>query len=285
MFSRILIASVLPAVSMLTPSPPLDNNAVQTSPLGYLLTADKDPHSGQQVTSASAAHRESGVTCSYTPWHADGMKNGGLEWVDPASSPGGVPKGKGAYYLVECSDGFRDVRWIPDHAPGAPRVTPAQLARKAWAMIPVREPKVLTAPPRGSTGLVGLDEWVYLAKGEWSPKRKRVETAGVWAQATARPQKMTVDPGDGGKPVTCQGPGTSYNPELPASRQKPTCAVRYLQPSLRQGQGNAYRVTVTVTWSGTWTGSGGTGGTLPPITRSTSFPLRVAEAQALITKD
>lgn len=94
MFSRILIASVLPAVSMLTPSPPLDNNAVQTSPLGYLLTADKDPHSGQQVTSASAAHRESGVTCSYTPWHADGMKNGGLEWVDPASSPGGVPKGK-----------------------------------------------------------------------------------------------------------------------------------------------------------------------------------------------
>ncbi|WP_152990762.1 hypothetical protein [Sphaerimonospora mesophila] len=273
-------------MTVFTPSPPLDNVGVQTSPWGYVLTADKDPSSGQQVISGSAARRGSGVTCSYTPWHADGTENGGLEWVDPASSPSGVSRGKGAYYLVDCSDGFRDVRWIRDRALAAAQMTPEELARQAWAMIPVHEPKVLTAPPRGSNGLVGLDEWVYLAQGEWSPKRKRVETAGAWAEATARPQKMTVDPGDGRKPVSCDGPGRPYNPRLPANRQKPTCSVNYLQPSFRsQGQGNAYRITVTVTWSGTWTGSGGTGGTLPSIVRSTSFPLRVAEAQALITKD
>lgn len=285
MLGRILIVSVLPVVTVLTPSPPLDENRVQTSPLGYFLTVDKDPRSGQQVKGTRRAHRGPGVTCSYTPWHANGMQNGGLEWVDPGSNPDTAAKGKGAYYLVKCSDGFRDVRWVPDRSPGTPHATPEQLARQAWALIPVHEPKVLTAPPRGSTGLVGLDEWVYLAKGEWNPKHKRVETAGVWAEATARPQKMTVDPGGGLKPVTCDGPGTPYDPKLPASRQKPSCAVKYLRPSLGQGQGDAYRVTVTVTWSGTWRGSGGTGGTLPPITRSTSFPLRVAEAQALISKD
>lgn len=43
----------------------------------------------------------------------------------------------------------------------------------------------------------------------------------------------------------------------------------------------AYQVTVTVTWGGTWVGSGATGGSLPALSRTTTFPLRVAEAQAV----
>jgi hypothetical protein len=42
-------------------------------------------------------------------------------------------------------------------------------------------------------------------------------------------------------------------------------------------------VTVTTTWSVSWVGSGGAAGTLPVISRSRTFPLRVAERQAVVT--
>ncbi|MEV4106001.1 hypothetical protein AB0J42_37715 [Nonomuraea sp. NPDC049649] len=215
------------------------------------------------------------MTCAYTPWAVDGQQNGGLEFVDPASNPNDQPKGKGAYYLVECSDGYRDVIWIAKkHDPG---ITPEQLARRAYARIPIRSPKVLTAPPRGKEGLVGLPHWFYLAKGEWAAKSKRMRAGLVWAEATATPQRMTVNPGDG-QTITCDGPGTRYDPTTPADQQRSTCSYRYSRPS------SSNRVTVSVTWGGTWRGSGGTSGTLPPITRSVTFPVRVVEAQALVTK-
>jgi hypothetical protein len=39
---------------------------------------------------------------------------------------------------------------------------------------------------------------------------------------------------------------------------------------------------VTVTWTASWQGSGGAGGALPALARTTTFGLPVGEAQALI---
>ena len=39
---------------------------------------------------------------------------------------------------------------------------------------------------------------------------------------------------------------------------------------------------MTVTWTAAWRGTGGAGGALPPLGRTTTFALGVAEAQALI---
>ncbi len=265
------LSSVLVAVLALVSLGNDDGVEVSGQYAGYIISGKQAPRPG----AATPAGKGSGVTCSYTPWAVDGRKNGGLEFVDPGSNPNDEPSGKGAYYLVECSDGYRDVIWIPKKFD--PGVTPEQLAREAYKLIPITPPKALTAPPRGKEGLVGLPHWFYLAKGEWTARSKRLRTGLVWAEATATPQRMTVSTGDG-KTITCDGPGTAYDPARSADEQTSTCSYRYPRPN------SAYRVTVTVTWGGTWHGSGGTGGTLPPITRSVTFPIRVVEAQALVTK-
>jgi hypothetical protein len=163
---------------------------------------------------------------------------------------------------------------------GAPAVTPAQLAQQAWNELKLPLPQVGTAPPRGSAGLVGLPEWVWVPASQWRPLTKRADAGGVWAQVTATPKQVIVAPGAGLSPVTCAGPGTAYAPGRPASSQHTDCSYTYARSSAGQ-PGAVYRVTVRVVWGGVWVGSGGAGGTLPDISRSTTFGLRVAEAQSL----
>jgi hypothetical protein len=164
------------------------------------------------------------------------------------------------------------------NAPAAPTVSPAQLAQQAWRRLPIPAPEVATAPPRGSDGLVGLAEWFWVTN--WHSRHDRVQAGGVWAEVTARPTGLTISPGAGQTSVTCDGPGTAYDRKRSAQSQQSDCSYTYDRSSAGLPD-EAYKVTVTVTWGGTWVGSGGAGGTLPALSRSTTFPLRVAEGQAV----
>jgi hypothetical protein len=159
-------------------------------------------------------------------------------------------------------------------------VTPEQMARTAQESLLLPLPDVQTAPPRGSQGLVGLPEWVWVSHGQWHPLTKRAAAGGVWAEVTATPKRMVITPGAGLAAVACTGPGTAYDPHRAASVQHTDCSFTYGRSSAGQ-PGSVYRVTVRVVWGGSWVGSGGTGGALPDISRSTRFSLRVAEAQGL----
>ncbi len=162
----------------------------------------------------------------------------------------------------------------------APAVTPQELLAWAQNELALPLPDVLTARPRGIDALVGLPEWFWIAPAQWHPVTATVAVGGVWAQVTARPSGLEIRPGDGSG-MTCPGPGTAYNPGLPAQAQHGTCAWTYGQPS--DGlPGNRYQVSVTVTWTAAWQGSGGAGGALPALGRTTTFGLGVAEGQALI---
>lgn len=166
------------------------------------------------------------------------------------------------------------------NSPAVPVITPAQLAQQSWNSLELPLPDARTAPPRGAQGLVGLPEWVWVPRGQWRPLSKQATAGGVWAQVTATPKQMTITPGAGLPTVSCAGPGTAYDPNRPASVQQTDCSYTYRTSSATQ-PGGAYQVTVTVVWGGSWTGSGGAGGTLPAISRSTTFALRVAEGQGL----
>ena len=162
----------------------------------------------------------------------------------------------------------------------APAVTPQQLL--AWAQddLALPLPQVLTARPRAAGALVGLPEWFWVAPAQWHPVTATVAAGGAWAQVTARPARLEVRPGDSGG-LSCPGPGTAYDPRLPAAAQHSTCTWTYSQPS--DGlPGNRYQVSVTVTWTASWLGSGGAGGALPPLARTTTFGLAAGEAQSLI---
>lgn len=169
---------------------------------------------------------------------------------------------------------------VCDGQGGVPTVTPAELAQQAWNALRLPLPGVHTAPPRGAAGLVGLPEWVWVPASQWRPLTKRASAGGVWAEVTATPRQMIVTPGAGLGAVMCAGPGTAYDRQRSASSQQTDCSYTYARSSAGQ-PGAVYRVTVRVVWGGVWVGSGGAGGTLPDISRSTTFGLRVAEAQSL----
>jgi hypothetical protein len=162
--------------------------------------------------------------------------------------------------------------------PDAPQVTPAQLAVHTWRQLPIPAPDVATAPPRGSNGLVGLPEWFWVTN--WSTRTDRARAGGVWAEISARPTRLTINPGAGQRPVSCDGPGAAYDRKRSADAQRTDCSYTFVRSSAGLPS-SAYRVTVTVTWGGSWQGSGGEGGSLPALARSTTFPLRVAEGQAV----
>ncbi|GGP14144.1 hypothetical protein LDL08_19985 [Nonomuraea glycinis] len=242
-----------------------------TQPLSYTIWA-QDRSRRAPATRASQPK----VTCSYQRWwYANGLQKVGQQYADPDRPLSTDPVKKGAWYLAKCSNGTQKIVWIENKR--TPAVIAEQLAQRAYKRIPITPPQVLTAPPRGREGLVGLPHWFYLANGQWAAKSKRLRTGGVWAEATARPQRMTINTGEGNTFI-CDGPGTAYDPGRPAARQSSTCSYRFQRPA------NAHQVTVSVTWAGTWRGSGGAGGALPPITRSVTFPVRIVEAQTLVTK-
>ncbi len=162
---------------------------------------------------------------------------------------------------------------------GGPPVTPQELLAWARSQLALPLPAVQTAPPHGSDGLVGLPEWFWVAPGQWHPMSARVQVGGVWAQVTARPSRLEVQPGTGTS-VACPGPGTPYDPRLAASAQHTSCSYTYAQSSDGLPR-NGYQVSVTVVWTAAWQGSGGAGGILAPLGRTTVFALPVAEAQAL----
>ncbi|MEU6720746.1 hypothetical protein ABZ897_55620 [Nonomuraea sp. NPDC046802] len=249
-----------------------DSVGVSRSYFDYLISAREKP---RRAPASPVSNTKPKVTCSYQRWwYANGLQKVGGEYADPDRTLSSEPV-KGAWYLATCSNGIPKLVWLDNRR--APRASAEQLAQRAYKRIPIAPPRVLTAPPRGRDGLVGLPHWFYLAKGEWQAKSKRLRTGAVWAEATAKPQRMTVNTGDG-HTLVCHGPGTTFDPGRPAEQQRSTCSYRYGQPA------DARQVGVSVTWGGTWRGSGGAGGTLPPITRSVTFPVRIVEAQALVTE-
>ncbi|MDF5759044.1 hypothetical protein [Spongiactinospora sp. TRM90649] len=244
-----------------------DGVGVSAQSFNYLVWARKNqlPRSSTPAAKATRPQR----ACVYKDWLTSEPQS-----TEPTGSK---------YYQIECSDGSQDIAWngtgdlIWIRPNAEPPASPEKLARRAYKLIPITPPSVLTAPPRGRDGVVGLPHWFWLTGGQWAAKSKRVHAGGVWAEATATPQRMTITTGDG-RTLTCDGPGITYTDALPTDRQRSSCSHRYQRPA------DTYQVTVSVTWSGTWHGSRGTSGTLPPITRSSTFPVRVVEAQALVTK-
>lgn len=166
----------------------------------------------------------------------------------------------------------------PPGTGGVPAVTPVELLQQAIYELGLPRPTIRTAPPRGTEGVVGLAQWFWLDPAQRKPKTVRRSAGSVWVELTASPQTMTIHPGTGFTPVTCPDSGTAYRPGATASA--PSCSFPYTRSSATE-PGNVHRVTATVSWGGTWHGSGGVGGSLVPIAVNSVFPIRIAEGQAL----
>ena len=175
--------------------------------------------------------------------------------------------------------------WVPQ-APAANAVPPPRmLAQQALSSSSLPVPAMQTWPPSGR-GETNFPTWVHLSS-PWAPVSATATAGPVRVTVTATPTEMqvsSVDSADGGatyRPiqVTCTGPGAAYDPNRPYAEQHTDCSITWAWPSANYSSGT-YPLTITVVYQVGWAGPAG-GGALPVITRSSTYPYRVGEIEAL----
>ncbi|WP_405509321.1 hypothetical protein [Streptomyces purpurascens] len=177
---------------------------------------------------------------------------------------------------------WQDAGEIPD-VPNAP--TPETLADYAYDKVKVPETKVELKPTAKST--VNLPTWVWLDKGTFQDVKVRAELpgTGLWAETTAKPVALHLEPGTEDAEVfpasgDCQinEDGSIGTPYTKGNADKtPPCGLRYL----RATNGTPYQLSASVTWQISWEGSDGTGGDLPDGTFETTQDMNVQEIQSI----
>lgn len=254
-------------------------------PAGALATGDPTPHGG-----ASGAPNGDPEIFAIGDGSTPPARGGGaasmvctLHELSPASTVSFVAPGPavrdpiaGEQYFVVCvsRDGQTFVRLIT-YQPGVNVVDASTLARQAFKTLPLSYPLPATAPPRDQPQLVGVRTWLWIDPSDFRPVTASVEIPGLQVTATATPTRVRWSMGDADHVVTCDGPGTAYDPSLPDGAQHSDCSYVFQHSGART-------ITAIIDWAVTWEATDGTGGALPIVSRGTSFPMDVEQRQAVI---
>lgn len=213
---------------------------------------------------------------------------------DGGPPPAGVTQ-PGAWYVNTCATGTvtgqaTGVVWLTTGQvpPAVPPPDPAVAGARAASELHLPTPTLTLSP--STTGYVNLAEWLWIASSMWHPLSTTAQACNaggcVAATATATPSYVTWDTGDGST-VTCNGPGTPYNPGLPAADQSTTCSHTYATTSGGQptpdGNPNdaAFPITATITWTVAWAGPNGSAGALASLTTRGETSLEVAQIESV----
>jgi hypothetical protein len=242
-------------------------------------------HPGRSAKPANQpADASATVTCRYYKRYYETSIPGGRT-ID-LGGPTQTPRGPGQWWLQVCSDGSRDVVFVPagvDPNVAAPLQTPGMLAVQAYNQLRLPTPAVGFNPARptsvGPATSVHLATWWWV-RG-WSVRRQRTAAGAVWAVVTARPVRSEFDPGDGGEPVVCTGPGRVWTPAAAGSGS--ACSSVYEASSAGQ-PGLVYRASVSVSWQVSWVGAGGAAGSLPALMMTAAFPVAVMERESVVVE-
>jgi len=269
-----------------------DNGHIVTCGSGISGTTGTASGAGGTGASGSGAATTTSVpTCpNYVPYSSE------FPGQDGGPPPAGTAQ-PGAWYINTCSTGSATgqatgVMWLstgqvpPAIAPPDPSVAAARAASE----LALPAPTLMLSP--STTGYVNLAEWLWITPSIWHPFSTTAQACNaggcVAATAVATPSYVTWDTGDGSV-VVCDGPGTPYDPSLPAAGQSTACSHTYATTSAGQPSPNgnpddaAFPVTATITWIVTWTGPDGSTGTLPSVATRGATSLVVAQIESVNT--
>ena len=237
--------------------------------------------SGKAHTEARGPSRGPHRVCTYTLMTA-------VDAPAPPSSP------HGQWFSVSCLgeelnpfDG--GVVFVADiaRAPALDSAVTSTAASEAADSISLPQPAIRMNP--NSFSVVNLPTWLWIDPEFWHAFTASATAGGVTATATANPESVTWDMGDG-HVVVCDGPGTPYQLNIPAAAQQTTCSYTYSDSSIGRtasdGDPNdaAYSITATVTWAVTWNATGASGGgVLPSLQTRTTVPVRVEQVESIGT--
>ena len=130
------------------------------------------------------------------------------------------------------------------------QVAPVVVAEQAAKTLGLSSPVIEMAPSDGHPQLVNVATWLWVNPAAWHPVTATATAGPVTTTAVAAPTKVVWDMGDGHS-VTCNGPGTPYDPSTPDA----STDCSYTWPAA-----GTYTVTATIYWTITWAAAGAAGG-------------------------
>ncbi len=161
-----------------------------------------------------------------------------------------------------------------------PALDPAVLAQQARESVTIPAPAISTSPDAERQLYTQVRTWLWVDQAWWRSYSTTANAGGVSTTVSARPVRAVWSMGDGGTTI-CEGPGMAWRPGM--ADDATNCSYTYKNSSAGQ-RGGTYTMTVTVEFGVSWSSSIGPGGSLAPITRSVSAPVRVGEIQAIETE-
>lgn len=162
------------------------------------------------------------------------------------------------------------------------------LAEYAYDEIAIPETEIELSPE--DEQLVNLSTWIWLEEALLEPRTVRAELPinGLWAETTAEPVALTLDPGTDDAVLfpasgecAISGDGAIGEPWARGREgDDPPCGVRYERSTHRDG---SFTLTASLTWEVSWTGaqSGGPH-PLPGGVFETTYDLVVQESQTIV---
>jgi hypothetical protein len=261
------------------------------------LTADEAHTGGEIVNGGPEAVVVVGRSGTVGEW--SGSPRGGPRWrcgyygfdLDAPDSDGTLavvrydlgpvdPEVDGLYVMACFDQSGRQVRsLLQQYDPADPLGGVAATERaldEARRRLDLPLPEPALNPPGAQ--LVGVPTWMWV-EGPWEPTSASAAVGSVAATVTARPVEVVWDTGDG-TTTTCDA-GTPYDPTRAPDAQHSSCTHVFTHASAGL-PGGAHSVTATVTYEVSWSATTGGAGDLGTLSRSTTVPVPVAEAQALI---
>jgi hypothetical protein len=167
-------------------------------------------------------------------------------------------------------------------------ITDEILAEYAYDEIDIPETEIQLNPE--GEQLVNVPTWIWLDASDIEPQTVRAELPvnGLWAETTAEPVSLTIDPGtedaelfpsDGTCEIDENGRiGEPYEPGR--VDEDPPCGVNYLRATHAV---DSFELTASLTWEVHWTGSQTEGeNALPSGTFETTHTIVVNESQAIV---
>jgi hypothetical protein len=164
--------------------------------------------------------------------------------------------------------------------------SPADLALRALAGFRLPSPSGHRSPSEtldfNGYPFTYVNLWLFFwtDPGSWKSLSATARAGGNWATVTAKPVSLSYDPGDGSPLVACDGPGRPWtDADGNSAPSDGACGYQYQHVTSQP-----VTSTQTITWQLSWVGSGGTGGTFPDRSTSTSGQLQVMQIQTVVVR-
>ena len=245
---------------------------------GYCVEWDVPTPGGPGRGGGSGSGGE--VTC-YWVTIPDDLSEDPTIWFDFDLVP--PPEGASVVWQSwECTDSSPafNFRWVVP-------ATPANLASIARGRLVgvLPQPTLGSSPPVGTASIVGVPSFVEVTN--WTGVVSESECAGGVCVTVSATPTLSFSPGEAGAGrIACAGPGSRYAPDGPSMEEQAStpgaCAHTFRLRTGPEGRPAAWPGSVSVTWTSSWTSSGGGSGSLPSVTRTSALPRAVEEVQTVV---